>query len=311
MGWYAHHCAVAIGDEYVVADPDIHCLTRQRMGDGEPGGHAFLFHRGHVGLDHTALLAFGNEGGERGIGLCGEGCQRMFGSDCTKGHAHDGIGAGGEDPHLAVIDQLATGITDLMREGEAYARGFAYPVRLHDAHAFWPAWQLVFNVIEQLFSVIGDARVIHWNFALLDHSTGAPATTIDDLFVGEHSLIDGIPVYGAGFFIDDAFFQHLQEHPLVPSVVIRAARSHFARPIDCQTHGLHLGLHVVDVRVRPLRGRHVVGHCRIFGRHTEGVPAHGHQDVATLHAQLTCHDVVDCVIAHMAHMEFARRVGQH
>ncbi len=66
-----------------------------------------------------------------------------------------------------------------------------------------------------------------------------------------------------------------------------------------------------NVRIGPLRRRHVVGHRRIFRRHAEGVPAHRHQHVVAVHAQVAVHHIIDRIVAHVAHVQFARRVRQH
>ena len=139
MCGHAHHRAIAVAHQYVITDPDIDRLARQWMRDGQAGGHAFLFHRGHIGFDHATLLALGDESGELSVTRCGMGGQRMFGRDCAEGHAHDRVGACGEDPHLAVIDQPTIIALDLVSEREAHTSGFANPVRLHDAHALRPA----------------------------------------------------------------------------------------------------------------------------------------------------------------------------
>ena len=59
---YAHHRAVAVAHQHVVADPDLDLGTGQRMIDVDAGGHTFLFHRRHVGFDDAAVFAFVNEG---------------------------------------------------------------------------------------------------------------------------------------------------------------------------------------------------------------------------------------------------------
>ena len=68
---------------------------------------------------------------------------------------------------------------------------------------------------------------------------------------------------------------------------------------------------MLDVGVSPLRWRHAVGHGGVFGGHAKRIPTHGHEDVVAAHAKVSHHDVVDRVIAHMAHVQLARRVGQH
>ena len=69
--------------------------------------------------------------------------------------------------------------------------------------------------------------------------------------------------------------------------------------------------HVGDVFVSPLGRWHTVFKRGIFSRQTESIPAHGHQDVVALHAQMARQHIVDGVVAHMTHVQFAAGVGQH
>jgi len=254
---HAHDGAVAVGHEHVVADPDFDLRARDGVRDEQARGHAFFFTRGHFGLGGAAKLALFDERGQRRIVGRRVRGQRVFGRHGAERHAHDRVGAGGEDVQLAVLDQLAVLAGDLVREGKAQAFGLADPVFLHQAHALGPAGQVVLNGAQQFVGVIGDAQVVTGDLALFNEGAGTPAAAVDDLFVGQHGLVDRIPVDDLGLAVGDALFEHLQEQPLIPLVVLRIAGAHFARPIDCQTHRLHLLLHVGDVVVGPLGGRHL------------------------------------------------------
>ncbi len=311
VGGHAHDGAVAVAHEDVVADPHRHGFAREGVDDGQAGGQAFLFARGQFGLGGAALAAGLDEGGQLGVAARRAGGQRVFRRHGAEGDAHDGVGARREDVHQAVLDQPALFVADVVAEGEAHALALADPVFLHQAHAFRPAGQAVLEGVEQFARVVGDAQVVAGDLALFHGRAGAPAAAVDDLLVGEHGLVDRVPVDGLGLAVGDALFQHLQEQPLVPLVVGRVAGAHFARPVDRQPHRLHLLLHVGDVVVGPL-GRGDAGlHGGVFRRHAEGVPAHGHEDVVPAHAQLAGHHVVDGVVAHVTHVELAAGVGQH
>ena len=107
------------------------------------------------------------------------------------------------------------------------------------------------------------------------------------------------------------FSQHLEEEPLVPLVVRGIAGRDFARPVDRPSHRLALLLHVGDVLVRPLRGRNALLHRGVLGGEAERIPPHRHQHVVPVHAQVPVHHVVDRVVAHVPHVQVARRVRQH
>ena len=311
MRRHSHDGAVAIAHQHVVANPDLNLRAGQRMRDKQARGRALFLLRGQLGLGGAAGLAFGDEGGQRGMARRCLHSQRMLGRHGAKGHAHDGVGARGEDVHPAVANQRARAILDVMRERKAHAFALADPVFLHQPHALGPSGQLVLHAVEQLFGVVGDLEVVARNLALFNRGAGAPALAVNHLLVGQHGLVDRVPVHHLGLAVGNAFFQHFQEQPLVPLVVAGVAGGNLPAPVHGQSQRLHLLFHVGDVVVRPLCGRHAVFQRGIFGRQAKSVPAHGHQDVVALHAQLTRQHVVDGVVAHMAHVQLAAGVRQH
>ena len=310
VGGHAHHRAVAVAHQHVIADPYLELFTGEWVHDEEAGRQAFLFHGREVRLDDRSALAFLDEGGELRIGSCGMRGQRVLGGHRAEGHAHDGVGAGGEDIHPAVADRLAVLASDVVRERKAHALAPADPVGLHDFHPLGPAGHLV-EICQQLFGVLRDAQVIHRDLALLDRCAGAPALAIDHLLVGEHGLVDRIPVDDTVLAVGDAFVEHLQEQPLIPSIVRGRAGREFARPVDRPAHRLALPFHVGDVLVRPLRRRDAVFYRCILGRQAECVPPHGHQRILAVHTQIPVHHVVDGVIAHVPHVQLAGWIRQH
>ncbi len=237
--------------------------------------------------------------------------QRMLGRHGAEGHAHDGVGTRREDVHAPILDQRTALVADVVRERKTHTFALADPVFLHQLDTLGPARQVLLHLLQQLFGVTRDLQVVAGNLALLDRRAGAPAAPVDDLLVGQHGLVHRVPVDDLRAPFGDAGFQHLQEQPLVPLVVVGRAGGDFPAPVDGQAHGLHLRLHVRDVVVGPLRRRHLVLHRRVFRRQAEGVPAHRHQYVHALHAQLAREHVVDGVVAHMPHVQLAAGVGQH
>ena len=118
---HAHDGAVAVAHQHVVADPERDRLVAERMLDDEAGGHAALVLAGLLDLAGAAGLARLEEGGDLGARLGGAQRQRVLGRDGAEGDAHDGVGARREDPQPAVADELAGGVGDAVREGEANA----------------------------------------------------------------------------------------------------------------------------------------------------------------------------------------------
>ena len=308
---HAHDGAITIAHQHVVTDPDRNVLSGQRVRDGQPSVKTLFFARCKLGFGRAALLAFFNECRDIRIGCgCMHG-QRMLRCDGAKRDAHDGVDACGEDIHATILDELGICIPDVMSKRKPDTFAFADPVFLHRSHAFGPSIQAMLDLIQQFTGVIGDAQVITWDLALFDQSARAPATAINDLFVGQHSLVNRIPIDDLGFAIGNAFFQHLEKQPLVPLVVLRVASAHLPGPVDRQPHRLHLLFHVGNVVVRPLGGRNLGLDGSVFCGHPKRIPPHGHQHIKPTHAQLPGHHVVDGVVSDMAHVKLATWIGQH
>ena len=300
---HAHHRAFAVAHQHVVADPHRHIGAGQRMPNREAGGHAFLFHRGQIGLGHAAALALIDECGQRRLTLRQPRGQRMLGRDGDEGHAHEGVGARGEDAQQTVF------AVERVREAEVHTHALADPVLLHRLDLRWPLEAV--EAGKQFLGVLGDAQVVAGDLALLDHRAGAPAAAVDHLLVGQHGLVDRVPVDDLRLAVGDALVEHLQEQPLVPAVVAGIAGGDLATPVECQAERLHLRLHVGDVGARPVARRDLLVDRRVLGRQAEGVPAHRRHHVEPAHAQDPVHDVVERVVAHMAHVQLAARVRQH
>jgi hypothetical protein len=283
-----------------------HRFIGEGVVDLEARVHAFLFHGRHVGLGDAAALAFGDELGQGRVALGGLLGQGMLGGDGHVGDAEQGVGAGGEhlEDILAVLVALVQGKMDLDAEA------LADPVALHGLHPLGPAGQVV-EFVQQLVGVGGDAEEVHGNVALLHQGAGAPAPAVDDLFVGQHGAVHRVPVHRGHLLVDQALLEQAREQPLFPAVVIRLAGGQFPAPVDGQAQALQLAAHVVDVGIGPAGRRHVVGDGGVFRGQAEGVPAHGLQHVEALHAVVARQHVADGVVAHVAHVQLARRVGEH
>ena len=264
----------------------------------DAGRHAFLFDGGDIGFHHAAALAFIDESGERRIVARGVRGKRVLGRDRDERDTHDGIGAGREHPELFLPS------IQRVRKREPHAVALADPVRLHRFHAVGPAGQRVERG-EQLVGVARDRHVVHRDLALFHERAGAPAAAVDHLLVREHRLVDRVPVDDAGLLVDEAALEHAQEEPLVPAVVIGLAGRELAVPVDREAERLQLLLHVRDVVVRPLRGRHAVRHRRVFRRQPERIPSHRLQHVVAFHAVVTGEHIAYGIVAHVPHMQLA------
>ena len=228
--------------------------------------------------------------------------QGMLRGDGHEGRAEDGVRSGGEDGERFV------GIF----EGEVHlgAHALADPVALHGENFFRPAREGVATG-KQLLCIVGDLEKPTVHFPGEHGIVATPAGAVDDLLVGQHRLAGLAPVDRGHLLIDQPFFVHFDKKQLFPSVVLIVAGGEFAVPVVAEAHALQLFLHVVDVFVGPLGRMGVVLDRRILGGQAESVPAHGVQDIEALHPLVAGHHIADGVVADMAHVNAARRVGEH
>ena len=263
------------------------------------------------GLDRrcrgAGVLALGDEFRERRIagGCCGR--EWMIGRDRQKARTEQSVGAGGENLQLAFAVGRGEGVE---HEADQQALGAADPVLLHDTDFFRPALERV-ERFEQLLREGGDLEEPLGQLALLDFGAGAPAAAVDHLLVGEHGVIDRIPVHLRLLAFDQAGAQEIEEHALLVLVVGRVAGRDFARPIERQAHRLELRLHRRDVLIGPGLGMRLARHRGVLGRHAEGVPAHRMQHRVAHRPLGARHHVAHRVVAHVPHMDAPGRIGEH
>ena len=299
---HRHHRAGAVAHQHEVGDVDRHVLAGDRVLRPLAGGHAALFLRLQFGFGHAALPEVGEEGGQLRIVRCRLQRQRMFAGDADEGDAHQRVRTRGEDRQ-----RLGFAID---RELDFQAFAAADPVALHGLDRLRPARQAV-QFVQQFLGVVGDAQEPLRDLALFDQRAGAPAAAVDHLLVGQHGLVDRIPVHHRVLAIGQALAHQPGEHALLVHVVVRRAGGELARPVDGVTQRLELAAHVVDVGVGPLRRRHLVLDRRVLGRQAECIPTHRLQHVVPGHALVAADHVADGVVAHVAHVQRTGRIRQH
>mmetsp|Transcript_116 Transcript_116/g.338 ORF Transcript_116/g.338 Transcript_116/m.338 type:complete len:447 (-) Transcript_116:3095-4435(-) len=303
MGRAAEHGPGAVIHQDKVADPDRQFLVRV---DGVFDAHAGvdplflgLFH-GRLGRVH--LAAFVDKGGEVGVfGL------KRFGDGMVRGHSNKGraahrVGAGGIAQDGAVAIGAHKRNVDTTR--------LADPVFLHQADLGGPVVEAIEGVF-QLACHVGDFEEPLRQLAPLNLGTRTPAFAVDHLFVGKYGHVDWVPVHLGVLAVHQPRLKEIQKQRLLLAVIFRVTGGKFARPVDGQAQRLHLAAHVGDIVVCPGLGVTANGHGGVFGRHAEGVPAHGVQHVVTGRHLIARNHVAHGVVAHMTHVDAARRVGEH
>ncbi len=256
------------------------------------------------GADAPAL---GDERGElrifRGRGLR----ERVIGRERHEARAEQRVGPRRVDLEIRLAARRGARIE---REAHHEALRAPDPVALHDADLLGPSVERIETVV-QVLGVVGDLEEPLGELALLDERARAPAAAVDHLLVGEHRLIDRIPVHPGGPARHEPGLKEVEEQALLVPVVGRVAGRDLAAPVDREAHRLQLPAHRGDVRVGPFLRVDLVLHRGVLGRHPEGVPAHRVEHVEAAGAHVARHDVAHRVVAHVAHVDAPRRVGEH
>ena len=183
------------------------------------------------------------------------------------------------------------------------------PVTLHGLDLLRPVDMVQLG--QQLIGIIRDFQEPLSNIAPLDHRIAAPATSLDNLLVGQHRLILGAPVNRRDALVGNALLHQPRKHPLFPAVIFRGAGGKLPIPVVTEAQQLELRTHVVDILVGPFGGRNVVLERRVLGGHTKRIPAHRLQHIETLHPLEPRNYVTNSVIAHMPHVQFPAGIGEH
>jgi len=157
----------------------------------------------------------------------------MFGGQAHEGGAEKRIGPGGEDGDVrGVRGRLGQG------EGEFRAGGFADPVALHGEHALGPAAGKLLQIGEQFLGVGGDAQKPLFQVLLHHRLVATPATSVDDLLVGEHRAAGLAPVLGRKLAVDEAPLQEIEKEALLVDIVAGMAGGEFPAPVVGVAHAL-------------------------------------------------------------------------
>ena len=226
---------------------------------------------------------------------------RMIGRNSDEAGAENRVGPRRIDRQFLAIRQV---------EAELQPLALADPVFLHQPDLVGPVFEAV-QPFEQFFGKVGDLEEPLRQLALLDLGAAAPALAVDHLFIGQHGHVDRVPIDLAFLAIDEARFVEIDEQRLLVAVIIRLAGGQFAAPVEREAQPLQLRFHVFDIGAGPAAGVDALFHRRVFGRHAEGVPAHGVQNFVPDRLLVARQHVAHRVIAHVADVDAPRRIGKH
>ena len=218
MARHGHYRTCAIAHQYEIGDPQRHFLARQRMDRRDTQWHPFLFHCLKRRFLSIRLFALCNERCNFRIHCCRLARQRMLGRDGHVSHTHQCVWARRIHRKRLVL------VNNIERELNTFRT--TDPVTLHCLDRVGPARHSI-QFIEQLVRIICDFHEPLRNFTTLYERIGAPPSPIDNLFISEHGLVNGVPVNDRILPVNEALFEHLRKKPLFPAVVLRAARRNF------------------------------------------------------------------------------------
>ena len=176
------------------------------------------------------------------------------------GGTKEGVRPGGVDQHVVSRGGM---------EIDLGACGAADPVLLLGLHAL-DIVQIV-DIVDQTLGVLGDGQHPLALF-LPDHlAAAALADTLHHLFVGQDALAAGAPVHGHGGLVGQALFEHLQEDPLGPLVVLGIGGVDYTVPVKAVAQHLQLTGEVLNVLAGDDGGMDVVLDGKVLRRQAEGV----------------------------------------
>ncbi|MDT4840437.1 hypothetical protein FQZ97_742610 [compost metagenome] len=255
----------------------------------------------------TCLMAFGDKIGQGLIALSQRSGQRMIGSDCQERRAKQRVRACRVNFNFR---ETGRGSLSVQRETNLQAFRLADPVALHQTNLFRPLVERI-ETGQQFFTEIGDLEEPLCQFTLFDQRTRTPATTVHHLLIGEHGVVDRIPVHLGGLARHQTFFKQIDEQHLLAMIIFNIAGRKFARPVERQAHRLQLALHSGDVLIGPFFRMYLVLHGSVFSRHTKRIPSHRMKHVETFGALVASDHVTHRIVAHMAHVNAPRWIGEH
>src|SRR4029078_7462599 len=158
----------------------------------------------------------------------------MIGGESDETCSEDRVRPRGEN--LDGVDAAA-----LLGEAEPklHPLALADPVLLHQPDLVGPLVKRT-ESLKQLVCEIGDFQEPLSELAALDRRSRAPATAVDDLFVGEHGHVDRVPVDLALLAIDEAGVEQVQEQRLLLPVIGGVAGRELTAPVEREAELLQL-----------------------------------------------------------------------
>ena len=308
MSGHRHDRTGAVVHQHVISNPDRNFLARERIDRVMTGRDSCFRAIVRDAVFFVFRLRFLDVGGELGVRARETLGERVLGCEHYERGTVDGVESGGEDADRVVPIGAIGAIGE--REVDPGAFRAANPILLERQDRRRPSLQRLHR-LEELVSVIRDPEKPLFELFGNHFGIAPPTAPIDHLLVGKHGSVDGTPIHSRLFSVGEVLLPHLDEEPLIPPVVLRVARRKLPLPCVRKAQPSELGLHVLDIRSSPILRMLAVFEGGVFRRQTERVPPDGMKHIESAHLLEARDDISNGVVAHMPHMDFARRVGQH
>ena len=295
----------------VIHQDEVRDVNRQlprgvhRMHNPHPGIHPQLFRRLQRlgrGASFATLGHKGRNRGVRGLQRLGQGVIR---ADGGKRRPQQSI-----RPCRVNLQPLKTRRGARRRKAKLQALRPSNPVGLHHPHLFGPILQPVQGG-QQLGRIVGNLEEPLRQFPPLNRRIRPPALAVNHLLIGQNGHVDRVPVHHRRLAIDQTGPHHVDEHRLLLAIVFRITGRKLAAPVNRQAQRLHLRPHVRNVAIGPVLGVPPPLHRRILGGHPERIPPHRMQNREPLRRLVPRHHIAHRIVAHMAHVDAPRRIGEH
>ena len=234
--------------------------------------------------------------------------QRVLGGQHGVGHAEAGVGPGGEHPEGQPVRPSSRRARD--HQVELGPLGAADPVALHGLDPVGPLE--VVEGVEQLVGVGGDAEEPLLEVALDHQVARALAGPVGQhLLVGQDRLAPRAPVDRGDGPVGQPGLQQLAEDDLVPADVLGIVAVDLAAPVVDGAQRDERLLQLGDAGVGEDPGVGPGPDGRVFGRQAEGVETDRREHGLAGHGLVPDHQVAEGVVADVALVGRARRVGVH
>eukprot|EP01137_Pigoraptor_chileana_P021389 Opistho-2@85009 len=311
MGWDSHHGPFSVARKHVLCDKHRHFLTCDGMDTPDSSVHSrhCVITSSRYPIHFRCTQHF-----------IDKGIQLLSALRRDEAALHNGMLRGhGEERHTTnCVGACCKYLDGCLRLAHCTADGelkgspkrLANPVTLHCLDILRPGKAV--EVIQQRLGKLCDFEKPLIQKATLNNRSRPPRSPFTiNLLVGQHSVVDRIPVDRRLLLVGEAFPVHAQKEPLRPLVIRWIASRYLPVPIKRQAERIELCAHVANVLDCPFFGGNSPFDGRILRWKTKCIPSHRVEHLVPAHAVYPRRAVADRIHADVAHVQTTRRIRKH